>query len=465
VGAPSGVGPSPWLAITMFDALQDRLQGVFKALRIHGVLTEEVVDQTLREVRLALLDADVNLKVVKELLDRVRVKALGEEIRSSLTPAQEVVRIVRDELIRILGREASLLSFSRDYPTVFLLVGLQGSGKTTTAGKLALWLAGRKRRPLLVSTDVYRPAAREQLAVIAKAVGIPIFPGEGIDSPIELATAARKDAADRGHDVLIVDTAGRLHIDEELMNEVSELRTKLRPSEVLLVADAMIGQDAVRSAQEFHERLGTTGVILTKLDGDARGGAALSIHHVTGQPIKFMGVGEKYDQLEVFFPERVVSRILGMGDILSLIEKAEAKIDKQKALEVHRKLQTDTFTLEDFRDQLCQVRQMGPMDQMLGMLPKVGIFKDAGKVRVDDKELVHIEAIINSMTPQERRNHEIINGKRRKRIAKGSGTTVQQVNLVLKQYFQMRKMMKSMSQNLLGRGLSRLGMPVGPRAG
>jgi signal recognition particle subunit SRP54 len=465
VGAPSGVSPSLWLTIAMFDALQDRLQGVFKALRIHGVLTEEVVDQTLREVRLALLDADVNLKVVKELLDRVRVKALGEEIRSSLTPAQEVVRIVRDELIQILGREASLLSFSRDYPTVFLLVGLQGSGKTTTAGKLALWLAGRKRRPLLVSTDVYRPAAREQLAVIARAVGIPIFPGEGIDSPIELATAARKDAADRGHDVLIVDTAGRLHIDEELMNEVSELRTKLRPSEVLLVADAMIGQDAVRSAQEFHERLGTTGVILTKLDGDARGGAALSIHYVTGQPIKFMGVGEKYDQLEVFFPERVVSRILGMGDILSLIEKAEAKIDKQKALEVHRKLQTDTFTLEDFRDQLCQVRQMGPMDQMLGMLPKVGIFKDAGKVRVDDKELVHIEAIINSMTPQERRNHEIINGKRRKRIAKGSGTTVQQVNLVLKQYFQMRKMMKSMSQNLLGRGLSRLGMPVGPRAG
>ena len=454
-----------WLTITMFDALQDRLQRVFKTLRIQGVLTEEVVDQTLREVRLALLDADVNLKVVKELLDRVRVKALGEEIRSSLAPAQEVVRIVRDELIQILGREASLLTFSRDFPTVFLLVGLQGSGKTTTAGKLALWLAGRKRRPLLVSTDVYRPAAREQLAVIAKAVQIPIFAGESINSPIELATAARKDAADRGHDVLIVDTAGRLHIDEELMNEVSELRTKLRPSEVLLVADAMIGQDAVRSAQEFHERLGTTGVILTKLDGDARGGAALSIHHVTGQPIKFMGVGEKYDQLEVFYPERVVSRILGMGDILSLIEKAEEKIDKQKALEVHRKLQTDTFTLADFRDQLRQVRQMGPMEQMLGMLPKVGIFKDAGKVRVDEKELVHIEAIINSMTPQERRNHEIINGKRRKRIAKGSGTTVQQVNVVLKQYFQMRKMMKSMSQNLLGRGLSRLGMPVGPGAG
>jgi signal recognition particle subunit SRP54 len=448
----------------MFDSLQDRLQKVFKTLRIQGVLNDEVVDQTLREVRLALLDADVNLNVVKELLDRVRVKALGEEVRSSLSPAQEVTRIVRDELIQILGRDASLLTFSKEYPTVFLMVGLQGSGKTTTSGKLALWLAGRKRRPMLVSTDVYRPAAREQLAVIAKAVQIPVFAGTGINSPIELAMAARKDAADRGHDVLIVDTAGRLHIDQELMNEVSELRTKLRPSEVLLVADAMIGQDAVRSAQEFHERLGTTGVILTKLDGDARGGAALSIHYVTGQPIKFMGIGEKYDQLEVFYPERIVSRIMGMGDILSLIEKAEQKIDKNKAIEVHRKLQTDTFSLEDFRDQLTQVRKMGPMEQMLGMLPKVGIFKDASKVKVEEKELIHIEAIINSMTPQERRNHEIINGKRRKRIARGSGTSVQQVNQVLKQYFQMRKMMKSMSQSLLGRGLSRLRMPVGPGA-
>ena len=446
----------------MFDALQDRLQKVFKSLRIQGVLSDEVVDQSLREVRLALLDADVNLNVVKELLERVRVKALGGEVRSSFSPVQEVIRIVRDELIQILGREASLLTFSKEYPTVFLMVGLQGSGKTTTSGKLALWLAGRKRRPMLVSTDVYRPAAREQLAMIAKAIQIPIFAGTGINSPIELAMAARKDAADRGHDVLIVDTAGRLHIDQELMNEVSELRTKLRPSEVLLVADAMIGQDAVRSAQEFHERLGTTGVILTKLDGDARGGAALSIHHVTGQPIKFMGIGEKYDQLEVFYPERIVSRILGMGDILSLIEKAEQKIDKQKAIEVHRKLQTDTFSLEDFRDQLNQVRKMGPMEQMLGMLPKVGIFKDASKVKVEEKELIHIEAIIDSMTPQERRNHEIINGKRRKRIARGSGTSVQQVNQVLKQYFQMRKMMKSMSQSLLGRGLSRLGMPVGP---
>jgi signal recognition particle subunit SRP54 len=448
----------------MFEALQDRFQRVFKSLRIQGVLSEEVVDETLGEVRLALLEADVNLHVVKALLERVRVKALGEEVRLSLTPGQEVVRIVRDELIEMLGREASLLTFSRDYPTVFLLVGLQGSGKTTTAGKLALWLSSRKKRPMLVSTDVYRPAAREQLAVIAKAIEIRCFAGDGIDSPVELALAARKDAADRGHDLLIVDTAGRLHIDEPLMQEVSELRTRLRPSEVLLVADAMIGQDAVRSAQEFHERLGTTGVILTKLDGDALGGAALSIHYVTGQPIKFIGVGERYDALEVFHPDRIVSRILGMGDILSLIEKAEEKIDKQQALEVHRKLQTDTFTLEDFRDQLRQVRQLGPMDQMLGLLPKVGILKQAANARVDEKELVHIEAIINSMTLQERRNHEIINGRRRKRIARGSGTSAQQVNQVLKQYFQMRKMMKSMSQQLLGRGLSRLKIPADPGA-
>jgi len=430
-------------------------------LRVQGVLSEDVVDETLREVRLALLEADVSLNVVKALLERIRVKALGEEIRSSLSPGQEVIRIVRDELVEILGREASLLTFSKEYPTVFLLVGLQGSGKTTTAGKLALWLSGRKRRPMLVSTDVYRPAAREQLAVIAKAVQIPCFAAPEINSPIALALAARKDAADRGYDVLIVDTAGRLHIDEEMMQEVSDLRMRLRPSEVLLVADAMVGQDAVRSAQDFHERLGTSGVILTKLDGDARGGAALSIHYVTGQPVKFIGVGEKYDALEVFYPDRIVSRILGMGDILSLIEKAEEKIDKQKALEVHRKLQTDTFTLEDFRDQLRQVRSLGPMDQMLGMLPKVGIFKDAGKANVDEKELTHIEAIINSMTPQERRNHELINGRRRKRIAKGSGTTVQQVNQLLKQYFQMRKMMKSFSQNFLGRQLNRLKVPAG----
>ncbi len=441
----------------MFDALQQKFENVFKTLRVQGVLNESSIDETLRDVRLALLDADVNLKVVKDLLDRVRIQAMGEQVRSGFAPAQEVVRIVRDELIAILGGQASFLTFTKEYPNVFLLVGLQGSGKTTTAGKLALWLANRRKRPMLVSTDVYRPAAREQLAIIAKAIDIPCFPGDGITSPIELALAARKDAADRGHDMLIVDTAGRLHIDEQLMNEVSELRTKLRPSEVLLVADAMIGQDAVRSAQEFHERLGTSGVILTKLDGDARGGAALSIHHVTGQPIKFVGMGEKYDALEVFHPDRIVSRILGMGDMLSLIEKAEEKIDKQKALEVHRKIQTDTFSLGDFRDQLRQMRSLGSMEQMLGMLPKIGMFKEASKAKVDEKELVHIEAIINSMTARERENHEIINGKRRKRIARGSGTSVQQVNQLLRQYVQTRKMMKSMSQSLLGKGLAKLG--------
>ncbi|MGD0922576.1 MAG: signal recognition particle protein [Terriglobia bacterium] len=446
----------------MFDALQEKFQRVFKTLRGQGILNEALVDETLGEVRLALLDADVNVKVVKELLARVRVRALGEVVSASFTPAQEVVRIVRDELVEILGREAALLTFTREYPNVFLLVGLQGSGKTTTAGKLALWLAKKRKRPILVSTDVYRPAAREQLAIVAKAIEIPCFPGEGITSPIELALAARKDAADRGHDVLIVDTAGRLHIDEEMMQEVSELRTRLRPSEVLLVADGMTGQDAVRSAQEFHERLGTTGVILTKLDGDARGGAALSIHHVTGQPIKFIGVGEKYDALDVFYPDRIVSRILGMGDMLSLIEKAEETIDKQKALEVQRKIVTDTFTLADFRDQLRQMRKLGPVDQMMGMLPKVGIFKDAGKMHVDEKELVHIEAIIDSMTRRERANHEIINGKRRKRIARGSGTSVQLVNQVLKQYVQTQKMMKSLGRNLFGRQLSGLKAPVGP---
>lgn len=446
----------------MFEALQDKFQRVFKTLRGQGVLNEALIDETLRDVRLALLEADVNVNVVKELLARVRVRALGEEVRASFTPAQEVVRIVRDELVEILGRDAALLTFTREYPNVVLLVGLQGSGKTTTAGKLALWLAKKRRRPMLVSTDVYRPAAREQLAIVAKAVAIPCFPGDGITSPIELALAARKDAADRGHDVLIVDTAGRLHIDEEMMQEVSELRTRLRPSEVLLVADGMIGQDAVRSAQEFHERLGTTGVILTKLDGDARGGAALSIHHVTGQPIKFIGVGEKYDALDVFYPDRIVSRILGMGDMLSLIEKAEEAIDKQKALEVQRKIVTDTFTLGDFRDQLRQMRKLGPVDQMMGMLPKVGIFKDAGKMRVDEKELIHIEAIIDSMTARERANHEIINGKRRRRIARGSGTSVQLVNQVLKQYVQTQKMMRSLGRNLFGQQLRGLKAPVAP---
>jgi signal recognition particle subunit SRP54 len=449
----------------MFDALQEKLEKTFKSLRVQGVLNDQAVDESLREVRLTLLEADVHFKVVKDLLDRVRVRALGEEVKQSLTSYQEVVRIVRDELIDLLGGKEASLIFSREYPTVFLMVGLQGSGKTTTSGKLARWLSQRKRRPMLVSTDVYRPAAREQLAIIAKAIGVPCFPGDGITSPIDLAIAARKDAADRGHDVLIVDTAGRLHIDEQLMQEVTDLRTRLRPSEVLLVADAMIGQDAVRSAQEFHERLGTSGVILTKLDGDARGGAALSIHAVTGQPIKFIGSGEKYDALEVFHPDRIVSRILGMGDVLSLIERAEQKMDRDKALEVHRKLQSDSFNLEDFRDQLREMKKLGSVEEMLGMLPKVGIFKDAAKARIDEKELVYMDAIINSMTPRERRNHEIINGKRRRRIARGSGTSVQQVNTLLKQYVQTSKMMKTMSKSFFGKQLSKIKMPADASTG
>ncbi|MGH9406586.1 MAG: signal recognition particle protein [Terriglobia bacterium] len=444
----------------MFDALQDKFQNVFKTLRLQGTLTEEAIDEVLREVRIALLEADVNLKVVKELLDHVRLKALSLDARSSLTPLQEIVRIVRDELVEILGRQESLLNYSKDYPTIFLMVGLQGSGKTTTSGKLALWLSKKKRRPMLVSTDVYRPAAREQLAVIAEAIGIPIFKGEGMNLPVEIALAAKKDAADRGHDVLIVDTAGRLHIDDQLMQEVSELQLKLRPSEILLVADAMVGQDAVRSAQEFHERLGASGVVLTKLDGDARGGAALSIRHVTGQPIKFIGTGEKYDAFEVFYPDRIVSRILGMGDVLSLIERAEETIDKEKALEVHQKLRTDSFTLADFQEQMRQVRKMGPLEQVLGMLPKVGILKNAANAHVDEKELTYLDAIISSMTIQERLNHEIINGRRRKRIARGSGTSVQQVNTLLKQYVQARKMMKSMSQSFFGRQLNRMKPPA-----
>jgi signal recognition particle subunit SRP54 len=445
----------------MFEALQEKFEKTFKSLRVQGALTEPVVDEALRDVRLALLEADVHYQVVKDLLDRVRVRALGEEVKGSFSPAQEVVRIVRDEMIEILGGREAALTFSREYPTVFLMVGLQGSGKTTTCGKLALWLAQRKKRPMLASTDVNRPAAREQLAIIAQAIEIPCFAGSGLGSPIELAMAARKDAADRGHDVLIVDTAGRLHIDEELMQEVTDLRTRLRPSEVLLVADAMIGQDAVRSAQEFHERLGISGVILTKLDGDARGGAALSIHAVTGQPIKFIGIGEKYEALEVFHPDRIVSRILGMGDVLSLIEKAEQKLDREKALNVHRKLQTDTFSLEDFRDQLREMRKLGSVDDMLGLLPKVGIFKEAARAHVDEKELIRMEAMIDSMTPRERRHHEIINGRRRRRIARGSGTSVQQVNQLLRQYVQTSRMMKTMSKSFFGKQPGKLNLPAG----
>src|ERR1700752_5391080 len=413
----------------MFENLTEKLQRTFKNLRGQGKLTEEHLDAALSEIREAMLEGDVALPVIDELLSSIRSKALGSEVMLQLSPDQQVIKLVRDELSTLLGKHAKPLFASRP-PSVWMIVGLQGSGKTTTTGKLAKWLTQHGHRPIVVSTDVYRPAAREQLAQVAKAIGTQVWPGAGTDRPLEIVRGAIREAKLSASDVILVDTAGRLHIDDELMNELSMLKKELQPAEILFIADAMIGQDAVRSAGEFHKRLGLTGVILTKLDGDARGGAALSIAKVSGAPVKFVGLGEKYDALEGFYPERIVSRVLGMGDIMSLIERAEQAVDKKAAMELERKLRKEEFTLEDFREQLKQVRKMGPL---------ANIPKDA---KVDESQLKRVEAIINSMTNEERRNHNVIDGKRRKRIAKGSGTTVQDVNQVLKQYLQMRQMMK-----------------------
>ncbi len=429
----------------MFENLSDRLGQVFKNLRGEGILTAEHIEDALKDIRLALLEADVHFKVVREFTDRVRAKALGQEVLSSLSPGQQVVKVVRDEMVAILGGETARIKFASQPPTVILLVGLQGAGKTTSSGKLARWLQKQGHRPMLVSVDVYRPAARDQLRIIASEVEAPVWDGGPGDSPLTLARQALNEARDSAHDVLIIDTAGRLHIDDALMTELKEIKNSLNPQEILFVADAMLGQDAVRSAEQFHTQLDFTGFILTKLDGDARGGAALSINSVTGKPIKFVGTGEKSEALEQFHPDRLVSRILGMGDILSLIEKAEETIDHEKAIELQKKVLKNTFTLEDFRDQLQQIRKMGSLEQIIGMLPNIGPFKDMGKVQIDEKELGRTEAIINSMTPRERRNHQIINGSRRKRIARGSGTSVQQVNQILKQYIQTLKMMKGMT--------------------
>ncbi|HUL16202.1 MAG TPA: signal recognition particle protein [Terriglobales bacterium] len=443
----------------MFENLTDKLQRAFKNLRGQGKLTEEHLDAALAEIREAMLEGDVAVPVVDELLANIRTKALGTEVMLQLAPDQQVVKIVRDELTALLGKHAKPLFASRP-PSVWMIVGLQGSGKTTTTGKLAKWLAMHGHRPLAVSTDVYRPAAREQLAQVTKAVGTALWPGAGTDKPLEIVRGAIKEAKLSASDVILVDTAGRLHIDDELMNELSTLKKESQPSEILFIADAMIGQDAVRSAGEFHKRLGLTGVILTKLDGDARGGAALSISKVSGAPVKFVGLGEKYDALEGFYPERIVSRVLGMGDILSLIERAEQAVDKKAAMELERKLGKNDFTLEDFRDQLKQVRKMGPLEQLVDMLPKMGPLQNIPKdAHVDEKRLKQIEAIINSMTNEERGDHSVIDGKRRKRIARGSGTTVQDVNQVVKQYLQMRQMMKqygSMAARAKMKGLGKL---------
>jgi signal recognition particle subunit SRP54 len=426
----------------MFENLTEKLQRTFKNLRGQGKLTEEHLDAALVEIREALLEGDVNVGVADELLKNIREKSIGAEVMMQLSPDQQVVKTVRDELTTLLGKHAKPL-FASKPPSVWMIVGLQGSGKTTTTGKLAKWLAQHGHRPLVVSTDVYRPAAREQLSQVAKAVGTAIWQGTGTNKPIEIVKGAIKEAKLSASDVILVDTAGRLHIDDSLMEELSTLKKELNPSEILFIADAMIGQDAVRSAGEFHKRLGLTGVILTKLDGDARGGAALSIGKVTGAPVKFVGLGEKYDALEGFYPERIVSRVLGMGDIMTLIERAEQAVDKKAAAELERKLRTEGFTLEDFRDQLKQIRKMGPLEQLVDMLPKVGPLQALPKdAKVDEGKLKQVEAIINSMTHQERQDHNVIDGKRRKRIAKGSGTTVQDVNQVIKQYMQMRQMMK-----------------------
>jgi signal recognition particle subunit SRP54 len=450
----------------MFENLSDKLQRSFKNLRGQGTITDENIAEALREIRLALLESDVNLDVVKDLIEHIRARALGSQVATALSPTEQIVKIVNDELINILGKDTARFKFSSQPPSVILMAGLQGSGKTTTSGKLAQWLKKGGHRPMLVSVDVYRPAAREQLALVARATGSNIYEGKlsdeflssfaagggpastlGTPEVLRLAHEAKRDAANYGCDILIVDTAGRLGIDQALMDEMAALKKLLNPSEILFVADAMTGQDAVNSAKAFNSLLTITGAILTKMDGDARGGAALSIRHVTGAPIKFLGTGEKPDAFEPFHPDRIVSRIMGMGDIATLLERAEDKLDRGKAEQFAKKALTGQgFTLDDFREQLRQIKKMGSMKSILKMLPSVGPFAGMAQAaeNVDEGQFTRVESIINSMTNKERLNADLINGSRRKRIAAGSGTTVQDVNNLLRQYNQMSKMFKSM---------------------
>jgi signal recognition particle subunit SRP54 len=437
----------------MFENLSDKLQRSFKHLRGQGTITDENIGEALQEIRLALLESDVNLNVVDSLVEQIRSKAMGTRVTTALSPSEQIVKIVHDELVNVLGKDTAKFRTASQPPSVILMAGLQGSGKTTTSGKLGQWLKKSGHRPMLVSVDVYRPAARQQLAIVAKSIGANIYEGDlkgetaNSDLVLRLAKEARRDAANFGCDILIVDTAGRNQIDAALMDEMAQLKKLLNPSEILFVADAMTGQDAVKSAKSFHDLLALTGVVLTKMDGDARGGAALSIRHVTGAPIKFLGTGEKPDAFEPFHPDRIVSRIMGMGDIATLLERAEEKLDRGKAEQFAKKaLSGDGFSLDDFRDQLRQIKKMGSMKSILKMLPSVGPFAGMAQAaeNVDEKQFTRVESIINSMTNKERQDHEIISGSRRKRIARGSGTTVQDVNNLLRQYAQMRKMFKTM---------------------
>jgi signal recognition particle subunit SRP54 len=427
----------------MLESLGTRLQSIFDRLGSRGRLTEENIQEALREVRVALLEADVNFKVARGFLERVREKAVGQDVLRSLTPAQQVVKVVHDELVELLGGSGHRLAAAPHPPTVIMLIGLQGSGKTTTAAKLARMYGQQGQHPILAAADIYRPAAQDQLRTLGAQINAPVV-GEAGQSPLEICRAAREEAAARGLTPLILDTAGRLHIDETMLDELKSIKRELTPHHVLLVVDAMTGQDAVTVAERFNQAVGIDAVILTKMDGDSRGGAALSVRHVTGRPIAFVGVGEKNDALEPFHPDRVASRILGMGDVLSLVEKAQQTVDQEKAQELVRKLREDSFSLDDFREQLRQLRKMGPLDQIMGMLPLGKMFKGAAPAELDDEQadLGRFDAIISSMTPGERSHPEVINGSRRQRIARGSGTTVQDVNRLLKQYAQLRKMMK-----------------------
>ena len=429
----------------MLESLTEKLNAVFKKLRGHGKLTEENIRDVLREIRLVLLEADVNFKVVKDFIEAIRVNALGQEVLTSFTPAQQVIKIVNEELTNLLGGENSQLNLSGKPPVSIMFVGLQGSGKTTTVGKVARFLKEKKRDTYLVPADVYRPAAIDQLKKLGQDLEIDVYSPRLGEDPLTICTNALRSASINGHDIVLIDTAGRLHIDEELMQELQRIKKRVLPKEILLVADAMTGQDAVNVASKFNELIGIDGVILTKMDGDARGGAALSIKAVTNKPIKFVGTGERLDALEVFYPDRMASRILGMGDVLSLIEKAQATFDDKKARELEKKIRKNAFTLGDFKEQIQQIKRMGSLDQILGTIPGVNKVKGIKGLQPDEGELVKIEAIINSMTKKERLNHTILNGSRRKRIAKGSGTSVQDVNKLIKNYVQTRNMIKKLN--------------------